>query len=82
VIIEFLINVFVGIIMGFFDMIEISGIPFLSDTAALLSEFCVYGSYVVGADMMLLFAAMIVTWTTAKLTVALGVRIWELLPLT
>ena len=81
-ILEVLINICFGIIMGLFDLIEFSGVPLLSETASVLSEFCVYGSYVVGADLLLIFGGLVVTWTAAKLSVGVGIRLWELLPFT
>lgn len=81
-IIEGLINICVGIIIGFFELIEISGIPMLSDAAYVLVDFCIYGSYVVGGDMLLAFGGLVVAWSAAKLSVGIGIRLWELLPLT
>ena len=88
-ILESLIDVCLGVLYGLFDMLELyqnsiiySQNSLLYDAVSVLSEFCVYGSYVVGADFMLIFSSLIVMCATAKLTVGIGVRLWELLPLT
>lgn len=47
-----------------------------------LQTILVYGIWVVGLDIMSLFAVTIVGWWSIKLTVGLLVWLWELLPLT
>ena len=41
-----------------------------------------YGNYIVGADLMLVFASMVLGWMTLKMTVGLILFIWRLLPFT
>ena len=77
-ILETLINVFVGFLLGLLDGIEIVSFPL--DIVKMLAEFCVYGSYVVGGDLLLLFASTVFTWTAAKFLVGIGIKVWELLP--
>lgn len=81
-ILESLINICVSFVMGLLELITISGIDILLDAVAALSEFCVYGSYIVGADMLLVFGGLVLTWSVAKLSVGVGIRLWELLPFT
>lgn len=79
-ILEGLINIFVSFLLGLLDSLSILSLPL--DMITVLHEFCVYGSYIVGSDLLMLFASLVFTWTTAKLTVGIGIRLWELLPLT
>lgn len=79
-ILEALIDLFVNFLLALLDTVNLVNIP--SDVVATLHEFAVYGSYVVGSDLLVLFATMIFTWAAAKLSVGLAIRIWELLPLT
>lgn len=77
---EILINVFVDFLLDLLDGINLISLPI--DTVEMLTEYCIYGSYVVGSDLLLLFASTVFSWTSIKLLVGFGIRIWELLPLT
>lgn len=79
---EALIEICVSFIIGLFDFVSLSGISLLVDAAGVLSNFCVYGSYIVGADLLFVFGGLVLTWTLAKLSVGVGIRLWELLPFT
>ena len=79
-ILEGLINIFVGFLLGLLDGLSLLSLPL--DLISLLSEFCSYGSYIVGSDLLMLFASLVFTWTAAKLSVGIGIRLWELLPFT
>ena len=83
-IVEFFVNVGFGIVMGFLDLLEAADIKtgILFDLACVLSEFGIYGCYVVGADLLFIFSGLVISWTMAKLSVGLGIKLWELLPLT
>lgn len=79
-ILEGLISIFVNFLLSLLDGISIISLPL--DMITLLSEFCIYGSYVVGSDFLLLFASTVFSWTSAKFLLGIGIRLWELLPLT
>lgn len=79
-ILEILISIFSNLILGLLDLIEVVSLPV--DAISVLQTFCVYGSYVVGSDLLLVFSSVVFTWTMAKLSVGLALRIWEYLPLT
>lgn len=74
------IDLFFAILRGAFSGMEIIGLPLqLINT---LQTILVYGIWVVGADIMAIFVAMVVGWWSIKFTVGLVVWLWELLPLT
>ena len=79
-ILETLITLFSNFIQGLLDMVSIVSLPL--DAIEVLHQVCVYGSYIVGSDLLMLFGSLIFTWTSAKLSVGVGIRLWELLPLT
>ena len=79
-ILETLISLFSNFIQGLLDMVSIVSLPL--DAIEVLHQVCVYGSYIVGSDLLMLFGSLVFTWTTAKLSVGVGIRLWELLPLT
>ena len=79
-ILEVLITLFSNFIQGLLDMVSIVSLPL--DAIEVLHQVCMYGSYIVGGDLLMLFGSLIFTWTSAKLSVGVGIRLWELLPLT
>ena len=79
-ILEALITLFSNFIQGLLDMVSIVSLPL--DAIEVLHQVCLYGSYIVGSDLLMLFGSLIFTWTAAKLSVGVGIRLWELLPLT
>ena len=79
-IIEFFINLVTGFITSALSAAQVLTIP--SDIAGALSTFMAYGNYVVGGDLLLLFATSVTTWMGLKLTVGVILFFWRLLPLT
>lgn len=79
-VIEFFINLFVSFIDGFIGAVSIVTIP--TDIISALSTVISYGSWVVGSDLLVIFATCVFTWTTIKLTFGLVIFIWKMLPLT
>lgn len=79
-ILEALITLFCNFLLGLLDLISVLSLPL--DAIGVLQTFAVYGSYIVGSDLLMLFASVVFSWTVAKLSVGIGVRIWELLPFT
>lgn len=81
-IVEALITLCVAVLSGLFSLIEVSGLSLLVDAVGALTTFAVFGSYVVGSDLLLVFGGMVAAWAAAKISVGIGIRLWELLPFT
>lgn len=79
-IVETVVDLFFSLMSTAFSGLEIIGLPFqLINT---LQTILVYGTWIVGADILALFVATVVGWWAIKFVVGLVVFIWELLPLT
>ena len=52
------------------------------DVVATLGNVCGYGNYIVGMDILGIFAGLVVFWTTVKCTIGIVVFIWRLIPFT
>lgn len=79
-IIEFIINVFCGLLSGFMSGLKVISIPM--DAVTTLGTVISYGSYVVGSDFLLLFSSVIFMWMWLKFSLGIGLFLWRLLPLT
>lgn len=79
-IVESLVDVFFRLLSLAFQGFEFIGLPMQAINA--LQTLLVYGTWVVGADILAIFTGMIVMWWTVKLSVGLFIWLWELLPLT
>lgn len=79
-ILEALINLFFDFLMSLFDTFHLITLP--TDVIEALRNFVVYGGYVVGNDLLILFGTTIFSWVGLKLTVGISLRIWEMLPFT
>lgn len=79
-IVNSLIDLFLGIVRLAFNGLEIVGLPF--QYISTLSTITAYGIWIVGLDVMAIIVTTIVGWWTIKMTVGLVLWIWELLPLT
>lgn len=79
-ILETLINIFCVMLDGLLSGFEYIQIP--KQGIEALATVTAYGSYVVGADLLLCFASVVATWMLIKITVGVGLFIWRLLPLT
>lgn len=79
-ILEGLVNIFCALLDGLLFGLQLVQIPIQGIEA--LATVTAYGSYVVGADLLLCFAAVVSAWMLVKLTVGVGLFIWRLLPLT
>lgn len=78
-IIEMLINYFVALLSLVIDGFNVVSIPF--DLISSLSTFVSYGSFVVGADLLLIVCSNIVGWLSFKISAGIILFIWRLLPL-
>lgn len=79
-IVESLVNLFLGILRGALSGFEMVGLPL--QYINTLNTILVYGNWVVGVDIMALFVGTVVFWWAIKLAVGLIIWLWELLPLT
>lgn len=79
-IIESLINVAVTLFSGIISGLNFFSIP--TDLIDVLATVCVYGNWIVGADVLLLFSGCIAIWFLIKMSFGLILFIWEELPLT
>jgi len=52
------------------------------DMISALSTVSAYGSWVVGSDLLMIFATCVFSWTTIKISIGVILFIWRLLPLT
>lgn len=77
---ENLIDLFFGIFR-----LAIGGIEFLAlptQTVSALTTILAYGNWVVGVDIMALFATSVIFWWVFHMSIGLIVWLWEKLPLT
>lgn len=79
-ILETLINVFCAMLDGLLSGLSLVQIPVQG--IQVLATVTGYGSYVVGADLLLCFASVVSAWMLFKLVVGIGLFVWRLLPLT
>lgn len=77
-IVEGIVDLFFATLSQAFLGLEIVGLPLQYINA--LQTILVYGTWVVGADIMAIFVAMVVGWWSIKLSVGLVVWLWELIP--
>lgn len=77
---EVLINVLCELLAAMMKGYNFVSLPL--DAIAVLGEFCQYGAYIVGADLMLIFCSSVVFWMTVKGSVGLLLFLWRLLPFT
>lgn len=77
-IVENMIEHFLASIMAVFSLVDVVGLPL--DAIDALSTIMCYGVWVVGADILALFAGSVVAVWSGKLTVGLVVWLYEHVP--
>ena len=77
---ETLFSVIVFLLDGLLSGISIITLPF--DALKSLATVLCYGSWVLGADMLILFCGSLTFWVGVKASIGLVIFIWRLLPLT
>lgn len=77
---EALIDLFFGLLRSAFGAMEMVGLPVQAINA--LSTIIVYGNWVVGVDILVLFASTVVFWWVFYMSIGLIVWVWDRLPLT
>lgn len=79
-ILELMMDILISLIAEGLDFFNMVNIPL--NGIQVLAEFCAYGSYIVGADLLLCFASVVLMWMGLKLLLGIALFIWRLLPLT
>lgn len=79
-ILEGIINLVVESVVVALGMFEAVNIPV--HYIATLGKFASYGSYVVGADLLLIFCGVVLSWSAFKMIMGITLFLWRLLPLT
>lgn len=79
-IVEFFCNIIVALLTGAINGLSVVTLPV--DLVGALSAFIGYGNAIVGVDLLLIFAASVSLWMTAKLSVGVLLFVWRLLPFT
>lgn len=77
---ETLIDLFFGIFRLAIGAVEFVNLPY--QTVSALTTILAYGNWIVGVDIMVLFAASVVFWWIFHMSIGLIVWIWNRLPLT
>lgn len=77
---ELLIDLFFSLFTGLFSAIEFINLP--TQTIGALSTILAYGNWIVGVDIMALFAGTVVFWWGVHMSIGLAVWLWKMLPLT
>lgn len=77
---ESLINLFLNLFSGLFGAIEFVNLP--TQLIQTLTTILAYGNWVVGIDIMALFAGSIIGWWAIDFTIGIAVWLWKMLPLT
>lgn len=77
---ELLIDLFFSLFNGLFSLLEVVGLPL--QTISALSSIIAFGNWVVGIDILALFAGTVVFWWGVHMSIGLAVWLWEKLPLT
>ena len=79
-IVEFFVTCVVTLINNALGVVRALTLP--KDISGALATFISYGNYIVGSDLLLLFATSVATWMMIKLSVSVILFVWRLLPLT
>ena len=79
-IVESIVDLFFASLSQAFLGLEIVGLPL--QYINTIQTIIVYGTWIVGADIIAIFVAMIATWWTTKFVIGLVIWVWELLPFT
>ncbi len=74
------IDLFFGLFRTLFSAIEVVNLP--TELIGTLSTILAYGNWVVGVDLMAIFASSVVFWWVFKMSIGVVVWVWDRLPLT
>lgn len=73
-----LINLCLGVLMGFFDLLNVFQLPF--EAINVLGEILVYGSWVVGVDMLILIFSSVFMWVGVRFSFNILLWVYEHIP--
>lgn len=79
-VIELLCQLAANVFKGIFNLLEVFTLPL--DLIMVLTNLLKFGTWIVGADILLLFTGSVVMWWGIRATFGLVVWIWRMLPLT
>lgn len=77
---EALVDLCFGIFRLLFGSLEFLALP--TQLISTLETILVYGIWIVGVDIMVLFVGSVVLWWGVHLSIGLAVWLWKMLPLT
>lgn len=79
-IVRTLTDLFFSLFRGLFSSLDFLSLP--TSAIQTLSTILVYGNWIVGVDIMILFVGSVVFWWTVHLSIGVAVWLWKMLPLT
>lgn len=79
-IVMFFVSIIQGLIISTLSGLSSVALPF--QLVGALGSITGYGAYIVGGDLLLIFASVVAFWLTVKLLIGIILFIWRLLPLT
>lgn len=77
---EGLIGLFFGFFYVLFSGLSVVTLPI--DAVGVLGSILMYGNWVVGIDLLAVFAGSVIFWWGVHMSIGLAVWLWEKLPLT
>lgn len=79
-IVESLCSFAATVLKGLFSMLEVFSLPL--DLILVLTNLLQFGTWLVGADVLLLFTGSVMFWWSIRASFGIIVWIWRMLPLT
>lgn len=77
---ELTVDMFFRIFRTLFGALEFLALP--TQAINTLATITVYGTWIVGVDILALFVASVVFWWGVHMSIGLAVWLWKMLPLT
>lgn len=79
-VVMFFVNIVKGLLLGAIELFGVITLP--TQMISALATITGYGAFIIGSDLLLIFATVVTFWFTVKCTIGLIVFVWKLLPLT
>lgn len=79
-IVEGVVDLFFNTFSLLFGAFELVQLP--TQAIGALTSVLAYGNWIVGVDILVLFAASVVFWWGVHMSIGLAVWVWKMLPLT
>lgn len=80
-IIEWIFSLAVSFISGLLDLVS-GSVSIPVGLMSALGNITGFGTYIIGADLILVFVGCVMFWTGLKLSIGLLLWLWKLMPLT